>query len=160
MPKLNILMMTVAAAQIANVANADILECLRSKIDVTPIEFDQRVIDNRAVNVEVVNHMEIALGGVWVDFEIHSDQRSAPIYSGSIRPAATIEGLLEPGEKILATDYHFMDERALQFAREATELTIRIEVQNAADWQMKGFIPHPRMGSWMKETTEEQCISR
>jgi hypothetical protein len=50
-----------------------------------------------------------------------------------------------------------MDERALQFAREATTLTINLTVQNAADQQMNGFLEHPRMARWTGETTEERC---
>tara|TARA_R110002049_G_scaffold45609_9_gene133013 strand:+ start:3645 stop:4127 length:483 start_codon:yes stop_codon:yes gene_type:complete len=159
MQHIRFLAMAFALTQIGSAATANTLECLRANISVQPVEFDQSTIDSRVVRVEVKNSMDIALGGVWIEFEIHSDQRGAAIYTGSIRPAATIEGLLEPGETMVATDYHFMDDRALQFARDANALTLELSVKNAADSQMNGFIEHPRMASWSGETTEQHCIS-
>lgn len=106
----------VAAGASPNVAAADgsrmdILTCLRGNIAVLPLNFSKDVIDDRAITVRIRNEMPIALGGVWITYSIWAGDRPQPIYSASIRPAATIDGALLPGEQMEARDFHFMSDR-------------------------------------------------
>jgi len=143
----------------AAASNAATLECIQSGISVAATNFNEAIIDGREITIEVTNNLEFALGGVWVDYEIWAAERPTPIYSASIREAATIKGALLPGETLTASDFHFMDERAIAFARATTDLTIQLHVENAADADMNGFLQHPAMGSWTGMLTEQPCQS-
>ncbi len=59
-----------------------------------------------------------------------------------------------------ARDFHFMSDREKDIARNAETLRLTVEVENAADGQMNGFLEHPRMGSWTGDVTEAICESR
>jgi hypothetical protein len=144
-------------AALSTPAFSETIECLRSNISAEAIGFDRSVIEGREIVVSITNNLDIPLGGVWVDFQILSSDRPLPLYEASIREAATIDGGLLPGESLLASDFHFMNDRTKTFAIEATELTIELIIQNAADVEMRGFLEHPAMGNWEDQETSEEC---
>ncbi len=133
------------------------LECLQNNIPVEAVGFDKSAIAGRKITINVTNNTATPLGGVWVSYEIWAAERPLPLYSASIRPAATIAGGLLPGEAITAADYHFMEEREKNLAEASSGLTIKLLVENAADIAMAGFLPSPQMGSWSGNTTDAKC---
>ncbi|TVR48655.1 MAG: hypothetical protein EA386_04055 [Rhodobacteraceae bacterium] len=149
-----------ASLATAEADDAQAVECLRANIPVSAIDFGPAVVDDREIAVRVANETQLTLGGVWISYAIWADDRPQPLYSASIRPAATIGGGLLPGETMVARDFHFMSDREKEIAREAQTLRLTLEVENAADTQMNGFLLHPRMGSWTDQTTEAQCAAR
>ena len=149
-----------AGASLANSADTDVLTCLRANIAVTPMEFSADDIEGRSITAKIRNDMTVPLGGVWLTYSIWADDRPQPIYSASIRPAATIDGTLLPGEQMEARDFHFMSGREKEIASNAEVLRLTIEVDNAADGQMNGFLDHPSMGSWTGGITEATCAAR
>ncbi len=144
-------------AALATPALSETLECLRSGISVEAVGFDRSAIEGREIVVSITNNLGIPLGGVWVDFQILSSDRPLPLYEASIREAATIDGGLLPGESLLASDFHFMNDRTKNFAVEAVELKVELIIQNAADVKMRGFLEHPAMGSWADQVSHEEC---
>lgn len=144
----------------ADNADTDVLTCLRANIAVIPMDFSADAIEGRSITAIIRNEMNIPLGGVWLTYSIWADDRPQPIYSASIRPAATIDGALLPGEQMEARDFHFMSDREKEIARNADTLRLTIEVDNAADGQMNGFLDHPSMGSWTGNMTEATCAAR
>ncbi len=62
-----------------------------------------------------------------------------------------------PGETMVSNDHHFMSDREIEIARKARTLKLTLDVENAADAQMNGFLQHPKMGSWSEQITQESC---
>ncbi len=150
------LWVTIAMAEMSE---AGVEECLRENIHLSAIHFGPAVIEDRQITVEFTNGTATTLGGVWISYAIWADDRPQPIYSASIRPAATIAGGLLPGESMIEHDFHFMSDREKEIARQTQSLQLTLDVENAADEHMNGFLPHPRMGSWSDVMTEVRCIA-
>lgn len=159
--KAAVTILTAALPMAAATADpVEALACLRANIALEPVGFGADTVDQRAVTIRITNDTDKPLGGVWVAFTIWAEGRPQPLYEGSIREAATIPGALMPGESMVAQDFHFMDDRTKDIARNAPALRLAVSVDNAADGDMRGFLPDPRMANWSNVLTDTFCAPR
>lgn len=111
--------------------------CYSSMFEIEPVDFSAKVIEDREVVVSLTYHAPEGyaqtLSAIELAFEIWSDARPLPLYSSHIRELRSIDGGLMSNEIIVGRDFHFMDDRVKELARQANELTIRFEVQGAKD---------------------------
>ena len=111
--------------------------CYLPMFDIEAVDFSAKVIEDREVVVSLTYHAPEGyaqtLSAIELAFDIWSDVRPLPLYSSHIRELRSIDGGLMSGESIVGRDFHFMDDRVKELARQANDLTLRLEVQGAKD---------------------------
>ncbi|ATF00752.1 hypothetical protein PhaeoP75_01093 [Phaeobacter gallaeciensis] len=121
-----------ASAQVSLVEN-----CYSEMFAIEPVNFSTNVIEGREVTVRLTykapEGYARTLSAIELAFEIWSDARPLPLYSSHIRELRSIDGGLMSGEVIVGQDFHFMDDRVKELARQASDLTVRFEVQEVKD---------------------------
>lgn len=139
LPLLLALGATPALSQSSQVEN-----CWIQGITVTAIDFSPAIIEEREIKAEVyyTENARRPLGAIEIAFEIWSNERPLPLYSGYLRKLRSIDGAMLPGETLETSDFHFMEDREKALARSAGELTIHFEVQGAKDDQGEPVVPN------------------
>lgn len=145
---------------IAFPAYSDVTEkrhCMELNFPVEATSTPEITLATREVSVLIANTSDQPIGGIWIDFVIEASDRPTPLYDGSIREATSIPGGLLPGESLTASDFHFMDERALAIAKASPSVTVSAVVQNVTDTQMQGLFQYPSMVGWADRINETLC---
>lgn len=137
------LVLALAATPVAS-QSTQVENCWIQGITVAAIDFSPAIIDDREIKAEVsyTENAHRPLGAIEVAFEIWSDARPLPLYSGHLRKLRSIDGAMLPGETLETSDFHFMEEREKALARSAGELSIRFEVQGAKDDMGAPVVPN------------------
>lgn len=104
--------------------------CWSQYITVEAVNFSREVIDGRRIVARVTSDAPFPISGIEVEFWLEADTRPLPIYFGHLRQLRSIDGALLPGESIETDDFHFMEERERQFARDASDFTIMFDVEH------------------------------
>lgn len=128
--------LTIATGHVS--AEPSLIEnCYSPMFDIEAVDFSPKVIEDREVVVSLTYHAPEGyaqtLSAIELAFNIWSDARPLPLYSSHIRELRSIDGGLMSGEIIVGQDFHFMDDRVKELARQANELTLRLEVQGVKD---------------------------
>ena len=104
--------------------------CVSDVLHVQGMGFAPDVIETRAMTIQIRNAGQAQLSGTYIEWELWSDARPAPLDAGYFRDATTLDAGLMPGEVVQVVDYHFMDAHAIEAARTAKTLTLKLEVRS------------------------------
>ncbi|WP_412506901.1 hypothetical protein [Roseovarius sp. SYSU LYC5161] len=91
------------------------------------------IVEDREIKYTLINESNITISGALVEWELWSNERPLPLDAGSIRELIQIPGALKPSESALGIDYHFMNERTKELAKQASELTLIAEITEVYD---------------------------
>lgn len=130
------MLLTIVAGHVS--AEPSLIEnCYSPMFEIEALDFSPKVIEDREVVVSLTYHAPEGyaqtLSAIELAFDIWSDARTLPLYSSHIRELRSIDGGLMSSEIIVGRDFHFMDDRVKELARQANELTLRLEVQGVKD---------------------------
>gem|GEM_PF-3749544 len=107
-----------------------VTNCAGDLLDLQAIGFSADVIDDRAMTIQATNVGAAQIVAAYVEWELWSDARPAPLDAGYFRDATAIDAGLLPGEVIQVVDYHFMEGLSLDAARGAVTLTLKLDVRS------------------------------
>lgn len=112
-------------------AIADTSACLSNMFEIENHGFTKEQIETRRIFLSVTNKSEHILTSVWIDFELWVPERPISIETGRFRKLIDIPGGMLPGETIKTYDVHFMSEREVDIARNASAIEVRAFLRNA-----------------------------